>query len=101
MLKVLLAGLGVRGRHWAQVIHGSDRAELVACADPSPQALERANAEFGERPGFSSVEAALDALDDVDAVGAGKSALGTRADCPGGDRAKAANADRKAAGAVA
>ncbi len=68
MLKVLLAGLGVRGRHWAQVIHDSERAELVACADPRPQALERATAEFGERPGFPSVKAALDALEDVDAL---------------------------------
>lgn len=67
MLKVLLAGLGVRGRHWAQVIHGSERAELAAYADPRPEALARAAAEFGNRPGFASAEAALDALDGIDA----------------------------------
>ena len=68
MLKVLLAGLGVRGRHWAQVIQRSERAELVAFADPSAEALRLAAAEFGERPCFESPEAALAALDDVDAL---------------------------------
>ena len=68
MLRVLLAGLGVRGRHWAQVIQRSERAELVGYADPSPEALARATAEFGERPVFTSVEAALAALDKVDAL---------------------------------
>ncbi len=68
MLKVLLAGLGVRGRHWAQVIQRSRRAELQAYADPSAAALDRAIAEFGERPAFASAEAALEALDDLDAL---------------------------------
>lgn len=68
MLKVLLAGLGVRGRHWAEVITRSERAELVAFADPSSEALARAIAEFGERPAFSSAAAALDSLDRVDAL---------------------------------
>lgn len=68
MLKVLLAGLGVRGRHWAEVIARSERAELVAFADPSPEALARAVAEFGERPAFASAAAALDSLDDVQAL---------------------------------
>jgi len=68
MLKVLLAGLGVRGRHWAEVIKRSERADLVAFADPSPAALARAVAEFGERPVFATAEAALDAIDDVDTL---------------------------------
>ena len=68
MLKVLLAGLGVRGRHWAEVINRSERAELLAYADPSAMALARARTEFGERPAFGSVEAALEALEDVDAL---------------------------------
>lgn len=68
MLKVLLAGLGVRGRHWAEVINRSERAALLAFADPSPAALARSLAEFGERPAFGGVEAALNALDDVDAL---------------------------------
>ncbi len=68
MLKVLLAGLGVRGRHWAQVIERSERAELLAYVDPSADELARAAAEFGERPAFASVMAALDSLDDVGAL---------------------------------
>ncbi len=68
MLKVLLAGLGVRGRHWAQVIQRSHRAELVAFADPCPEALARAAADFGARPCFTSPEAAIEALDEVDAL---------------------------------
>ena len=68
MLKILLAGLGVRGRHWAEVIKRSERADLAGLADPSPEALAWAVAEFGERPVFASVEAALAALDEVDAL---------------------------------
>lgn len=68
MLKIVLAGLGVRGRHWAQVIDRSERAELLAYVDPSADALARAVAEFGERPAFDSVMAALDSLDDVGAL---------------------------------
>ncbi len=68
MLKIVLAGLGVRGRHWAQVIDRSERAELLAYVDPSADALARAVAEFGERPAFASVMAALDSLDDVGAL---------------------------------
>ena len=41
MIRVLLAGLGVRGRHWAQVIQRSERAELVAVVDPAAEALAR------------------------------------------------------------
>lgn len=68
MIKVLLAGLGLRGRHWAQVIQGSSRAELVAFVDPAAAALERARHEFGPLPSFDSVIAALAALDEVDAL---------------------------------
>lgn len=68
MLKVLLAGLGVRGRHWAQVIQRSPRAELAGIVDPDAAALERAKVEFGPLPGFDSVAAALAALDDVAAL---------------------------------
>ncbi len=68
MLKVVLAGLGVRGRHWAEVIARSQRAELLAFVDPSVEALARAVSEFGERPAFATLEAALGALTDVDAL---------------------------------
>lgn len=67
-LRVLLAGLGVRGRHWAIVITRSARAEIAALADPNPAARERFNAEFGERPGYATVEQALAALPDIGAL---------------------------------
>ncbi|MDE2949672.1 MAG: Gfo/Idh/MocA family oxidoreductase [Chloroflexota bacterium] len=68
MLKVLLAGLGVRGRHWARVITGDARADLLAYVDTDARACQRACAEFGDRPAFASVEAALNSLDEVDAL---------------------------------
>lgn len=68
MLKVMLAGLGVRGRYWAEVINRSDRAETVAYVDPNPEALQRANSEFGERPSFESMEGALQDIEKVDAL---------------------------------
>ncbi|MCE2473709.1 MAG: Gfo/Idh/MocA family oxidoreductase [Anaerolineae bacterium] len=79
MLRVLLAGLGVRGWHWAQVIQGSARAELVALVDPAAAALERARAEFGPLPAFESVKAALAALDEVDALVLANPPLGRQA----------------------
>ena len=68
MLKVLLAGLGVRGRYWAEVINRSDRAETIAYVDPNQDMLDRAKHEFGERPTFDTVESALKSLDDIDAL---------------------------------
>ncbi len=68
MLKILLAGLGVRGRHWAQVILRDSRCQLVAWVDPEDSAISRANAEFGERSAFPSVPEALDSLADIDAL---------------------------------
>jgi predicted dehydrogenase len=38
-LKVLLVGLGTRGRHWARVIAENSGASLVAGVDPSPDAV--------------------------------------------------------------
>jgi predicted dehydrogenase len=67
-LRVILGGLGVRGRHWGDVLTRSSRCEILAYADPNPTALEQAQARFGERPTFSSVEAALAQVEDVDAL---------------------------------
>jgi predicted dehydrogenase len=58
-LRIILAGLGVRGTYWADVITRSPRAEIAAYADPNPQAIERAAARFGDRPAFDTPEAAL------------------------------------------
>jgi predicted dehydrogenase len=67
-LRILLAGLGVRGRHWAEVITRNPRTEIAAWADPNPAAIERAAAQYGARPTFASLEAALAQGPSVDAV---------------------------------
>lgn len=68
MLKVLLAGLGLRGRHWARVIKRDERADLLGYVDPDARARQQACAQFGDLPAFESVEGALNSLDDVDAL---------------------------------
>lgn len=68
MLKVLLAGLGVRGRYWAEVINRSERAETVAYVDPQEVTLNRAINEFGEHPTFDTIKNALETLETVDAL---------------------------------
>jgi predicted dehydrogenase len=67
-LKIILAGLGVRGRYWAEVITRSPRAEIVAYADPNPVAIERMAGQYGARPGFPSAEEAVAALPDAQAL---------------------------------
>lgn len=67
-MRILLGGLGVRGRHWADVITRSPRAQIIAYADPNPAAHETMAQKFGTRPSFASVEEALTQLDSVDAV---------------------------------
>ena len=66
--RILLAGLGVRGMHWAKVIQQSGRAEIAAFADPNPLARQNACDAFGERQAFESVEEALSKLKDIDAL---------------------------------
>jgi predicted dehydrogenase len=68
MLKIVLAGLGVRGAHWAEVIRRSSNCEVTAYVDPNPTVVERIAAQYGRRPSFASVEAALAVLGDVDAL---------------------------------
>ena len=67
-LRVLLAGLGVRGRHWAEVLTRNPRTEIAGYADPNPSAVERTAAQYGERPSFPTLESALAQGLDVDAV---------------------------------
>ena len=67
-LRVVLAGLGVRGRHWAEVLVRSPRCEIVAYVDPNPAAHERMKAHYGERSGYASAEEALVAVSDVGAL---------------------------------
>lgn len=67
-MRVILAGLGVRGTYWAEVLTRSPRAEIAAYVDPNPAACKRAAARFGDRPAFASAEEALAALPSVDAL---------------------------------
>ena len=67
-LRVILAGLGVRGRYWAEVLTRSPRCEIIAYADPNPAACERMAAKYGDRPTFSTPEEALAALPDAQAL---------------------------------
>lgn len=67
-LQVILGGLGVRGRHWAEVVTRSPRCEIAAYADPNPAALELARARFGDRPAYKSIEEALASKIEADAL---------------------------------
>ncbi len=67
-LRVVLAGLGVRGRYWAEVLSRSPRCEIIAYADPNPAACERMAAQYGVRPTFKTPEEALAALPDAQAL---------------------------------
>ncbi len=67
-LRVVLAGLGVRGRYWAEVLTRSPRAEIIAYVDPNEAAITRAGEQFGQLPYFASVEDALEVMGDVGAL---------------------------------
>jgi predicted dehydrogenase len=67
-LRVVLAGLGVRGQHWAEVLTRSPRCEIVAYVDPNPAAVQRTVVQYGARPAFDSLEAALAQCPEAQAV---------------------------------
>ncbi|MBI5670530.1 MAG: Gfo/Idh/MocA family oxidoreductase [Chloroflexi bacterium] len=67
-LRIILAGLGVRGRHWAEVISRSPCCEIAAYADPNLAARDRMAAQYGARPAFDTPEAALEAVPDAGAL---------------------------------
>ena len=66
--KVVLAGLGARGRTWADVVVRSGLCTLAAYVDMNPEAVQEASERFGTLPIFPSLERAFDALHDVDGV---------------------------------
>ncbi len=68
VLPILLAGLGVRGTYWAEVIARSQRCEIAAYADPNPEARSRAITRFGEKPAFETVEEAIATLENIGAL---------------------------------
>jgi predicted dehydrogenase len=66
-LRVLLAGLGNRGRMWTSVLQRSPHTEICAAADISAPARARFAAEHPHIPVYPALDAALDAHE-VDAV---------------------------------
>ncbi len=67
-MRIILGGLGVRGRYWAEVLTRSPRCEIAAYADPNPAAIERMAEKYGARPSFSSVEEALAQVSDANGL---------------------------------
>ena len=67
-LRIILAGLGARGKFWAEVINRSPDCQLVAYADPNLEALQEACRTSGEQPTFSSIQEALSQVEDVQAL---------------------------------
>lgn len=65
-LRIILTGLGVRGRYWAEVIRRSPRAEIAAYADPNPAAVQAARERFGDAPAFASAQDAIAAMGNGD-----------------------------------
>jgi predicted dehydrogenase len=66
-LRIVLVGLGTRGRYWAEVMGRSGDCELCAYVDPNPAALEKANQRYGTKPSFSGLEEALQNVPDIHA----------------------------------
>jgi predicted dehydrogenase len=57
MIRVMLAGHGVRGRQWAAALRGDPRTELAGVADANPAILDGLDV-----PTFATLEAALEAV---------------------------------------
>ena len=61
-LRLVLAGLGARGRYWRTVIEREPRTEAVAFVDPSPAAREDAAAAAPGVPCFATLAEAVAAV---------------------------------------
>ncbi|MFN8464183.1 MAG: Gfo/Idh/MocA family oxidoreductase [Caldilineaceae bacterium] len=59
-IRVLLAGLGNRGRMWTTVLGRDPQTQICAAADVSPAACDRFAAEHPGIPVYTSLDAALD-----------------------------------------
>jgi predicted dehydrogenase len=68
-LRVILAGMGLRGRDWAAELQRNDRCELVACVDVDRQTLDTSAGGFGipENRRHTDLQSALNSHD-CDAV---------------------------------
>lgn len=59
-LRLVLVGLGARGRYWHEVIRRSEACEAVAFCDPDPAARAWAEARSPGVPTFATLDAALE-----------------------------------------
>lgn len=62
-LRLILAGLGPRGRYWHEVIRRSEACEAVAFCDPLPAARAWAETQSAGVPTFVSLEHALETVE--------------------------------------
>jgi predicted dehydrogenase len=64
-LRILLAGTGTRGKHWARIMHDEPLCETVGYMDVNADALAEVNAHWSAPRGalFSDFETALDAVE--------------------------------------
>lgn len=62
-LRLVLVGLGTRGRYWHEVIHRSETCAAVAFCDPSPTARAWAEAQSPDTPTFGSLDEALERVE--------------------------------------
>lgn len=61
-LRLILVGLGARGRYWHEVIRRSEMCEAVAFCDPDPAARAWAEARSPGVPTFSTLDVALEGV---------------------------------------
>ncbi len=59
MIRLVLVGLGARGRYWYEVIRRSDMCVAVAFCDPAPAARTWAETRSPDIPAFASLATAL------------------------------------------
>ena len=57
-MKLIQAGIGVRGRHWIEFTAARDDIDIVACVDVDVDALEKVREEIGCET-FESLDVAL------------------------------------------
>ncbi len=62
MIKLILVGLGARGRYWHEVVRRSETCTAVAFCDPTPAARDWAETQTPDIPTFASLSGALEAV---------------------------------------
>lgn len=63
MIRLVLVGLGARGRYWHEVVRRSETCEAVAFCDPDPAARGWAEMQSPGVPTFAELDEALDRVE--------------------------------------